>query len=469
MFKHLFFDDQRLYIRQGLVREYGKPEVAGTFIDPNLTSPYGWCHAAVGLDGKVHLLYNGIAKNTDGAIVHGFGAAISDDGVSFELRNTAEESGFDHPLVPNQILPPSKNFSEIAAMVEDKAAPSSERYKILFANIISQENDVHIEDEIYVSPDMIRWHKLLGSCWNPAGTEPIAGAFFNPVSGKFTILSRPDWGQRRVGITETADWRYFTPLEMCLQCDSLDEPLAEIYGMPAMEYDGWFVGFPLVYSGFKQEMFTKYSSGTMCAQLAYSLNGHHWQRSLRTPFICGDTLPDGPWKMTFPSSMLRDKDGSVLIYVNASRLEHGTDGEKMIGNAAVKILRLREDGFIRLTARGAEQGVVALRDTLWQGGPLRINLQAEHATCAIYKFNTKGRETWLSHEDCVPFSGDSTCWIPQWKNGSTDDLEGKMVIIEVRLQEGSLYSIAYDGLPLMNQEAGRYLRSGIVPTVRRGF
>jgi hypothetical protein len=141
----------------------------------------------------------------------------------------------------------------------------------------------------------------------------------------------------------------------------------------------------------------------------------------------------------------------------------------MIGNAAVKILRLREDGFIRLTARGDEQGVVALRDTLWQGGPLKINIHAKHATCAIYKFNTKGREAWLSHEDCEPFSGDSTCWIPKWRNGSTDNLEGKMVIIEVRLENGSLYSIGYEGLPLMNQEAGRYLRTGVVPTVSRGF
>lgn len=465
MFKHLFFDDQRLYIRQGLRREYGVPREVGTYADPNLTSPYGWCHAATGPDGCVYLLYNGIAKTREGKCVHGFGVAVSSDGVQFEPRETLSECMFVNPLVPNQILEPSDTFSEIAALAEDADAPSSERYKMLFAHVLAD----HIEDEIHVSADLIHWRRLSGCTWNPQGTEPITGAFFNSVSGKFTVLSRPGWGQRRVGITETSDWRYFTPLEMCLQCDSLDEPLAEIYGMPAMAYDGWFIGFPLVYSGFEQTLATKYKTGRMCAQLAYSLNGRHWQRSLRVPFIGEEMLADGPWKMTFPSSMLRQKDGSVLLYVNASRHEHGTDYAKMVGNAFVKILRLRRDGFIRLATQEREPGVVALRETLWQGGPLSINLEARHATCAIYKYDSAGKEAWLSHEDCQPFSGDSTCWIPQWNHGATDDLTGKLVNIEIRLSDGCLYSISYEGIPLMNQESEQYRRTGITPRLVPGF
>ncbi len=207
----------------------------------------------------------------------------------------------------------------------------------------------------------------------------------------------------------------------------------------------------------------------MCAQLAYSLNGHHWQRSLRMPFISPDMLPDGPWKMAFPSTMIRLKDGSILIYVCTSRLEHGTEYAKMIGNAAVKILRLRKDGFIKLTAKGDEQGVVALRDTLWQGGPLSINLHARHATCAIYKYGTNGTESWFSHEDCVPFSGDDCQWMPQWRTGTLNSLTDQLVNIEVRLQDGSLYSIAYDGIPMMNQQAECYRKFGRLPNNCKGF
>lgn len=468
MYTHLFFDDQRLYVRQGLRREYGEPELVGSFTDPKLTPAYGWCHALRAPDGNVHLLYNGIAL--DGTMpVHAFGAAISSDGVHFQPRNTARESGFAHPLVPNQILPPSTKNSEIAVVLEDSNAPAEERYKMLFTDMTNREKTLRIEDSVYVSKDLIQWHLKEGACWNPEGTEPIAGAFYNPVAKKFTILTRPDHGQRRVGITETADWRSFSPIELCMQCDSLDEPLVEIYGMPAMVYEGWFIGFPLIYSGFEQGIFTKFSSGEMRVQLAYSLNGHHWQRSLRTPFLEGEMLPDGPWKMTFLSSVLRENDGSLLLYVCANHCQHGTPPEQMMGNACIKVLRLRKDGFIRLTTSGSEEGVLALRETCLQGDNLKINLCAKHATCAIYKYDTNGKELWFSHEDCIPFSGDATDWTPQWHNGSLADLRGKLINIEVRLQDGSLYSIRYDGIPLMNQQSVRYFRDGTLPPPERIF
>jgi hypothetical protein len=198
-------------------------------------------------------------------------------------------------------------------------------------------------------------------------------------------------------------------------------------------------------------------------QLAYSLDGLHWQRSLRTPFIEGDMLPDGPWKMTYLNSVIRDSDGSLLLYVCATRQEHGMKAEDMMGQTSIKILRLRADGFVRFVTNGNKEGVLTLRDSLLQGGDLRINLQAKHATCAIYKFGSRGQESWLSHEDCLPFSGDSTCWRPQWRNGSIDDVVGKLIIVEVRLHDGALYSIAYDGIPLMNTQAARYDRDGILP------
>jgi len=468
MYKHLFFDDQRLYVRKGLRREYGVPELAGTFTDPNLTPAYGWCHALHGPDGGIHLLYNGIALDGE-TPVHAFGAAISEDGIHFRPRNTARESGFPHPFVPNQILPPTSKNSEIAVILQDFNSPDAERYKMLFTDMTHREKTLRIEDSIYVSPDLIRWGKKEGACWNPEGTEPIAGAFYNPVAKRFTILTRPDHGQRRVGITETVDWRTFSPVELCMQCDSLDEPLAEIYGMPAMEYDGWFIGFPHVYSGFEQGIFTKFSSGEMRVQLAYSLNGHHWQRSLRTPFIAGEMLPDGPWKMAFLSSVLRGKDGSLLLYVCANHCQHGTPSLQMIGNACIKVFRLREDGFIRVSTTGSEEGVLALRESCLQGGGLQINLHAKRATCAIYKYDTNGEELWFTHDDCIPFTGDSTNWTPRWRNGSMEALKGKLVNIEVKLQEGSLYSIAYDGIPLMNQQAVRYFRDGTLPPPERIF
>ena len=168
MYKHLFFDDQRLYVRKGFRREYGRPEVVGTYIDPNLSSPYGWCYAMRGPDGRVHLLYNGILAADHP--VHGYGIAESGDGVHFTPQKTGLEfAGNKWPLT-NQILPPSEKTSEIASLLEDRDAPASERYKMLYANI---QNRFFINDEVYSSPDLVHWKLLEGSCWNQQGTEPI--------------------------------------------------------------------------------------------------------------------------------------------------------------------------------------------------------------------------------------------------------------------------------------------------------
>ena len=50
-----------------------------------------------------------------------------------------------------------------------------------------------------------------------------------------------------------------------------------------------------------------------------------------------------------------------------------------------------------------------------------------------------------------------------------DDLKGKLVNIEVRLRDGALYAVSYDGMPLMNSQSARYAESGILPERNRLF
>lgn len=60
-----------------------------------------------------------------------------------------------------------------------------------------------------------------------------------------------------------------------------------MYGMPSFEYKDYYVGLPLMYRGFEGVNNTKFQGGTMESELAYSFDGHHWQRGIRTPFITG--------------------------------------------------------------------------------------------------------------------------------------------------------------------------------------
>ena len=474
MFKYLFFDDQRLLLRQNLERQYGEVSIAGIYNDSKLTTSYGWVWVCRGTDNKVHMVYMGLDKDDPCLLA---AAAVSDDGVNFVPRNTAAESGLTDPIVPNQILPPCGEGTEIACVITDHLAPPEERYKMLMCDCKYRMTEYRVIDSVYSSADLIRWKEMPGSCWNKVGTEPIAGAFYNSVHNVFTILSRPDCGQRRVCIVETADWHNFTEPELCMQCDSLDPVLAEVYGMNAFEYDGIFIGIPLIYGNIPQIRMQKYRGGSMHGELAYSLDGRHWQRSLRTPFIDG-AHPDlvkafgKPQNMVFPCSTLRQQDGSVLIYAAVTDVEHGTPPGGQLGHDHIVIFKMRQDGFIRLTSADKNSdSLVAFREVCWNGGELSVNISAENATCAVYEMVTQAFDTELrlSHEDCKPFSGNSCAWHPRWKNGATlDDFKGKTIVFEIKFRDGSIYSCSGNGTALMDLEAERYRQFGEIRT-RKGM
>lgn len=462
MFKYLFFDDQRLLLRQNLERQYGEVELVGIYKDPELTTTYGWVWGCHGIDGKIHLVYMGFEKESPRLIA---AAAVSDDGINFVSRNTAAESGLSAPVVPNQILPPCGDGSEIAYVLSDPLAPAEERYKMLMCDMKYRRTEYRVINSIYASPDLIHWQEMPDSCWNQVGTEPIGGAFYNSVHNVFTILSRPDCGQRRFCIVETTDWHNFTEPELCMQCDSLDPPLAEIYGMNAFEYDGMFIGIPLIYGNIPQIRMEKFHGGSIHGELAYSLNGRHWQRSLRMPFIDG-AHPDlikafgKPQNMVFPCSLLRQADGSQLIYTVVTDVQHGAPVDEQHGRDHIVIFKMRQDGFIRLTSTDKNcDSLVAFREVCWSGGEISVNISAGKATCAVYEMVKQGFEPQLrlSHEDCEPFSGNNTNWHPRWKNGATmDELKGKTIVIEIKFRDGSIYSCSGNGTALMDLEAERY-------------
>ena len=468
-YRQLFFDDQRLFVRENLDRVYGEAKFEELYQDEALVSPYGWAWAVDGPDGLVHLLYLG--EHTTNHTNY-LAAAVSEDGVHFRPRNTAAASGLAHPAVANQFLPNPPN-GEPAAVVVDPLAEPVGRYKLLFCDYGRLGRDWRIDDYVYASPDLVRWTKLEGSTWNPIGTEPVLGVFYNRLHACMTVLSRPDWGQRRVGITETKDWRHYTDLELCLQADSLDPALTEIYGMPAFPYEGYFIGFPHVYHDIPQMRRIKFVGGKMHCELAYSLNGRHWQRSLRRPFLPTGN-PEvakrlgGEAKMLFLSSLRRDRDGSVLLYGTVTRSDHGrSDAAKYPERSGIYVFRLREDGFVGLRTTDPETpGRLCSRALIWKGPDLAFNLAVDEATCAIFPHVAIGKPepelpiNGFGHEDCQRFSGDSTAWKPVWKGGSLAVLSNRLVLVELKLKNGTVYSFSADGIPQMEVEAERHRRFG---------
>ena len=467
MYKYLFFDDQKLFNREKLERAYGTPELIADSIfhdgisSTSLRTPFVFkCD-----DGRYRMIYQGkIKEGTDHCFI-----AVSDDGIHFVPEDVTDRSELADRVASHELFKiPS---GEIAEVIEDNYNDASERYKMLLCEVDGENFAIH--GVLLTSPDLIRWTKVEGVEWN-GGAEPITGIVYNKKRECFTILLRPDWGVRRVGYVETKDWRTYTKYEMCLQADSLDQPLDELYGMPAMEYYGHYIGFPIIYRGFKGVNNAKFFGGTIESELAYSWDARHWQRSLRTPFISGMTEESekafGYKNYLLWASCFRiDDNGDVLIYSSVSGLEHGT-AFSTPDMGRIAIWRVKKDRFISLNS-GTDEGLLCTRENVWHSGEAHINLKAEKATVAVYM--SSGNDNLgisklvdgYSHEDCIAFSGDSTDWVPVFRSGKTlDDLKGNTVAIEIKVTNGSLYSITADCKPAMNLEGARYRKFGTKPT-----
>ena len=97
---------------------------------------------------------------------------------------------------------------------------------------------------------------------------------------------------------------------------------------------------------------------------------------------------------------------------------------------------------------------------------MRRTVGMSAATCAIYPHVALGQPepqepiAGFGHADCVPFSGDSTAWRPQWKGGSLATLRERLVLVELKFKNGTVYSFTVDGIPQMEIEAERHRHFG---------
>jgi hypothetical protein len=360
---------------------------------------------------------------------------------------------------------------EIAFIYEDKHARSEEeRYKLLMSGCM--QGRLKVLDDVYVSPDLISWEKLEGASWAD-GAEPLASIFYNEHEKVHTVIERPFWGIRAVGYKETRDFKDYTEFRHCLNVDSVDEDLCEIYGMYAFEYDGNYIGLPHIYRGFESSLSAKFSSGIIDTQLAYSTDGRYWRRSLREPFISGvNGSLDKTYPLVWVSGMMRI-DGGINLYASASEKEHGPAFRKP-GTGKILIFRLREDAFVSLRSKDASsESIVATREKIWHGGDLHVNIKARRATVAVYTTSTLDLGCNLlgiseplegfSHEDCIPFCGDSTDWVPEYKSGKrVAELVGKTLVFEIKFEDGELFSLRGDYTDVFNVEGAVYRTYGVL-------
>ncbi len=460
----LFFDDQRLNLYDRVTRHVGRPERIDESIYRDPRGRVDWGYPGVFRDeatGKWRMTYQ-IAGKQRMAVL-----AESDDGLHWTPRDTTREIELPDRIVPNQVLP-VHHFGEWAATFVDPNAPAAERLKGLVAYHTSRN---HFATPLWVSPDGIHWTLKEGIQWQKLGPDPATHVFWNHVRQSYTFTSRPDWTDRRIAIFETKDWRQFGSPVLAIQADALDSPLTEPYGMPVISYGGLFIGLLWLFhtspevAGHSPH---KYYDGPVDCQLAYSLNGIHWQRGLRDPFIPNGAPGEPDCGCVYPSSTVIKEDGSLWIYASACTKEHGYAGKD---TGSILAYRLRRDGFVYLEGKDPP-GRIGTRALYWRGGEAELNAEClgdGRVRTQVTEIDGKPLDGYR-FDQCVPLTGDDTAWTPAWKSGKTlGQLAGKLLRLEVELAAARLYALHGDFVPLVAGEARRFRDEGLVPKPRPGF
>ena len=475
----LFFDDWHLYRRENLDRRIGQPSLVrdGLFQDPYLDVHSGYPSVFRDPDsGTWRCLYQG-GPHREKAEVGGYVAVVaeSDDGIRWEVPDLSSEGGEFPRQVPHQVIPSGEFFEWAPAYFDVRAEDPRERVKGLVC--CWAEDGVGHDCLLYVSPDGRAWRRAPDARWHPWGIDPAATAFWNRYRNSYCITARPSVGDRRVAIYETRDWRSFSKPELLLQADALDTPSAEIYGMPVFPYEGMFVGFVWIYHTPPEVSAAyhaaadidgpiKFLHGKIDSQLIYSYNGWHFQRGLRDPFIANSEPGEYGSGTIHSSSMVVTDDDRIRIYSSSFKGEHGQVflDPAVSRQSAILLHELRLDGFCYFQSAGGP-GALTTRFIFWQGGDLRINVQAPYGEVRVQVEDGRGEPlTGYGFEDCVPFAGDELFWTPTWNDGkSISALEGQVVRFSIRLTNGSIYALRGDFAPVGPYDFHRFKTLGIPP------
>ena len=473
----LFFDDNVLAVRENVIRGVGSPELIPESVwrdDERLSTAWGYPGVFFDEDdGLWRMVYQ--ANVAGNAAVRRWGMRVcklvaeSEDGLQWRPRDTTKLVDIPRRRFPHQV---ADGADEWAGLYLDERADPSERIKRLAVR------------EVWASPDGLRWRHIAD--WRPDVVDAPMCAFYNEVFGRHFIIARPGKGDRRVALYQTDDWRSFEGPVLLLQTDGQDDPLTDLYGMPVFPYEGWFIGLVWLYHGaaqFQGSSAYKFTGGKVDCQLAYSLNGLGWQRTLRETFI-GNGDPGSPTAgCVYPSSLvMRPDTDDIWIYASACTHEHGLTPR---GSGSIVAYRMRRDGFVHLQSRSGV-GRIVTKPMYWRGGELRLNVQGlgpgARADPSGNFLLTCGARVQIAagirgqpiegytFDECRAYAGDSLQWRPTWRSGrKLDQLKGQIIQVGIELNNARLYAIRGDFQLLCPREVLDFEETGEPPAPRPGF
>lgn len=304
-----------------------------------------------------------------------------------------------------------------------------------------------------VSKDGIHWETKAEYTWDFPGwrPEPPLFMFRHQEQNRYGMTVRSGWGDRRVCIryTDGTDLTSWSDPELLFQPDPLDTvgPIG-LYGMPVFPIGQGYVGLLWVFHNSSSKPVGSFNQffGTMDAQLAFSYDGVRFFRGHREPFLKRNPLGQPGSAQLRPASLI-ETEGEVRIYSEASQAPHGLESRYKndfeTPTKSIELHTLRQDGFMYLRSRGDWARLQTKPLAFWTP-ELQVNLQASHGLARFQITDEKSQPLeGFRFEDCVPLKYvDGTSLPVAWKKAKLDAVVGKVVRLEVELQNAELYSLS---------------------------
>ena len=298
------------------------------------------------------------------------------------------------------------------------------------------------------SPDGIHWtpgEKILVPRGGDAGTlvyDPLSQGYIATTRRYETLLDHYVLGwrlyRRVIAMSTSPDFVNWSPLEVVLKPDDLDNPQDQMYVMTPFAYGNQYIGFVTILT-----------SGTElgAVQLASGRGLNNWTRVGRGQEFLSVGSPgswDGAWA-SLAGNPLVVKDSTIFMWYSGKPQAHGTSG---MAEASVGLLTLRKDGFTALRS-GIRGGDIMTEPVEVSGPDLYINAFSPFGRVQIRVLHGGAVVPGYSLQECNGLvKGDNTdfriTW--GWNRKNLSSFVGKKVRLHIQSDNAtSLFSYRFAG------------------------
>ena len=304
------------------------------------------------------------------------------------------------------------------------------------------------EGGVIVSEDGLHWQLHPDYKWARPGfqPEPPYFGFYNSRTNKHHMMLRPGWGDRRVAMQTTENFKDWSAPELLLQMDPLDESAMGFYAMPVVPVGHMYVGLMWTFHNSSSRLVDSFNLffGPMDNQLTYSYDGIHFVRGPRKSFINMNPFPQHGSTQLRTYSII-ENENKVRFYSGADRAPHGMERSIQVPGMATKAIvmhEMRKDSWMYLQSKGQWAHFLTKPIVIFSGD-IKLNAQAVFGEVRFQITNEKSEPVeGFTFADCLPLKQDDQMnYRLQWEGSDTGDVTGKVIRLEFEFYNANVYAL----------------------------